>query len=158
MSNLTQKDKIKIYLTSPKLVRRIKYLAARFGKMEFWEDIYHSYCVAILEGKSQNQTLDQFFIDHSRKEGWCRKEGKLIAQIVEYADYKMSLEEFTQMELYEIERVSSLLSGYEKTIFKLFFKYDLLQEEIGDCFGVEASRVSQIIKGSIKRIKEIELH
>lgn len=143
----------KEYLTSKKLQRRLKYICAKFGRIQDYEDVYQSYCVHILEGKGEKQTLDQFFIDYSRKNKWCARD--LPAPLfTEFEDYKCNMHPV--IELKEIDRISSLLSGTEKSIFKMFFKFDLLIKEIADVFDVCPSRISQIINESISRVKERE--
>ena len=139
------------YLTSPKLKKRLRFLCHKYGKQQFFEDIYHDYVVWILEGKGSHQRLDDWFIDYSRKQKWCkRKEVKL--SLPRFSSFDDSLHENgDEREEFDFEPLESL-KGSERGVGFLYFKYRLKQDEIAEIYQVVPSRIAQVLTDIKRRL------
>jgi len=119
------------YLLQDKLRKRFKYLCSKYNKSQEFNDIYQEYCLNILEGKSQHQTLEQFFIDYSRRY-------KLIKnKTCEFIDDLHSgiepLDEFANF-----KNITAHMPEDKRLILFLNFKYGITSAEIADMIGISS--------------------
>lgn len=141
-----------VYLTSPKLISRLKLCFKKFRIRGDFEDFYHDYVVHILMSKGQHQTLDQFSIDQIRK--CIGREGKKkeLFNALNAEDFIYTLEEnpLNISPAYTIF-VKDILKKYKgriRAILMLHYVIGYDQSEISFLFGISAGRVSQIIKAA----------
>ncbi len=146
--------KVKAYLESEKLKDKLKYISIKYGKEEIFEDIYQDYCVHILSGKGSKQTVEQFFIDYSRKKGFYVREGFNDSAAFSLRNKSQSLEDIDFL-IGDCDNIpdgldlEDLLDGHKRSIYILMTKWGFTFGEIAHLFNVSESRVCQIVK-SIK--------
>lgn len=139
------------YLTSNKLKKRLLYICNKFGKQDLFEDIYHDYILHILEGYGQHQTLDQFFLDYSRKKKWINQScEKNILQFCEFDESFIAPATDSCPFLYEH---LGKLKGTERAIAVCHYKYNLQLQELADIFGVDPSRISHLMGPIREKLK-----
>lgn len=141
------------YLLDPKLKRRLRFLCRKFGKQQYFEDIYHDYVVHILEGRGQHQTLDQFFIDHSRKKKWCQRDTVKtpLPKFVSHDQHDFLKGKSKTEDPFKLEPLEAL-KGSERALAFLYFKYGMNQKELGELYQVSESRISQVLKDIKRRL------
>lgn len=139
------------YLTSNKLKQRLLYICNKFGRGDLFEDIYHDYVIHILEGYGQHQTLDQFFLDYSRKKKWVTSNGRSkVIHMCEIQENEITPTVDTCPFLYEY---LDKLKGTERALAVCHYKYNIRLRELADIFGADPSRISQIMKMTRDKLK-----
>jgi len=144
-----------------KLRKRAILSATRKGLAEQSEDLAHDSIVRWLEGKGQHQTVEQSIIDSFR--GTRRKRDAASPQYrrVEARDDDTmdDLENIPGAPIdrdtdSDFERIIQPLEQNDRIVMVLLYVWGLKLNEIGHCFGISESRVSQRIRGIQERISQ----
>lgn len=134
--------------------KRFIFSATRKGFSEFSEDLAHDSLIKWLEGRGKHQTVDQATVDAIRgafgrpgspnyqlKRNVTRPSGSLDAvankssgEVLGYHDY-------------DLERIIETLNSSDRAIAVLIYVWGFKELEVGHCFGVTESRISQRLKG-----------
>jgi hypothetical protein len=131
------------YLTSPKLKQRLYWNYLKYGIPGEFDDFLSEYQLRILEGKSGNQTLDQFTVDHIRSV--LGRAGQKCGLEAPKELNENSLEGELDLAGIHYREVLEKLSGMDRAIFILSYKYGFDQREIAEVFAVNESRISQMM-------------
>lgn len=148
----TKKQIEEIFFKSKKwneLSKRLTFICRKYNKFQFSEDIINSYALHLLEEKGNNQTLEQFFMDYSKKVRWYVR-GKDIEEKKELTKAaplhlckpNAFYEQGINPNLYfDIKRI--------KLRYALVIKlkiYGFFLTEIGEVLGIAPSNVSTMLK------------
>lgn len=131
------------------------------------EDIAQSVLLAFIKNPQSKQTVEQAVIDYVRQNGGRSRGGALRIKLLdrkhclpeEYLSTHSSTTRSTGHELQSFERYLNNLETSDRCIAVLRFVWELSVEEIGYCFGVSDSRISQrltSIQAKISRTLEAE--
>lgn len=126
------------------IYRRFKYILKSYRvKLDHLDDVVQEYFKTILEGKSQHQTLDQFFIDYSRKQRWTYK----TTPLKHYSFDDRLLRHHGSLTPIEVSsKILGIVDTELRIISLLIAKYGFDQVEIAELFGVSPARICQKIK------------
>lgn len=144
------------------LRRRAKLSAVRKGFTEDSDDLAQEVLLSFLEGRGQHQTVDYAVIDAIRRDRGDSRNGRFKPRKRERRPHCELKEHHSIGESHEsrgdFERIIGLLKGGRRAIAVLFFEWELTQKEIGNCFGITESRVSQwileiesVLRGKLSR-------
>lgn len=147
-----------------KIKTRLRSTLSRNGFGSHAEDCAQEYALAILQGKSQRQTTDQFVIDYLRKRfgsartpGFAQRKNRENADSYEQGNYDRSIGSRDGMPLddrLDLRRMGTFLDGRDQEIFRKRFIEGMNEAEIGNQFGFSESWVCQRLKGIQSRIRE----
>jgi hypothetical protein len=140
--------------TAKRFRKRFVLSASRKGFREFSEDLAHDALIKWLEGIGKHQTVDQATVDAIRgtfgrpstlgylaKRAVARPAGSMgeMANISSNAVDPNSEHDF--------ERIIKSLGTTDRAILVLTYVWGFKEIEVGHCFGITESRVSQRLKG-----------
>jgi RNA polymerase sigma factor (sigma-70 family) len=150
--------------TAGRLFKRAKFIAKQKNMGDFSEDLAQDVLKKYLEGKGQKQALDfaivdsiRDFLGDSRTKNF--EEKKAINNMTALHDkkgkliYDMTSEEIVG-EGADFNKIISFLDNSDRAMVVLFYEWGLSLEEIGRCFGVSESRISQKLKEVQERLKK----
>jgi DNA-directed RNA polymerase specialized sigma24 family protein len=142
---VSERIEVSEYLASPNLKKRLNYLCKKYGKGDEVDDVFQEYCLYILDGKSNHQTLEQFFIDYSRRHHWTKN-----LRFQEVYENTEAQEEKEEVEKIEFEKI---LTGTKRAIFVMHSILELETKDIALAFDVSTSRVHQVLREIKKEIR-----
>ena len=141
------------YLESSRLRKRLLLVYQKYNIPGEYEDFYQSYCIHILEGKGQSQTLDQYAIDFLRsKLGRNVDAKKALVGAVEFDDFMKSDLDYGENQVM-CEQIVDRFKGSRRIILILRWKYGFSEKEIAYLFNVSDSRISQTFNELKKEFK-----
>lgn len=144
------------------LRKRVEFLARRFGFSQECEDIAQEACLIFLATENPYQTAFQTFVDALRRIAPRTRGGRVrdpLFDVVE-SDNETALQRLPSRygEICGLsgESFEYLLNGAETTdrcVLILYYVWGLSEKEIGHCFGVTESRISQRLGNVQARIR-----
>ena len=143
-------------LTLEQLYKRAKQHARKCGRDQDADDFAGWLTKRYLEGHSKHQTIRQSFIDYLRGAyGNKIRQGKvnlLSAQSIDHVTL-IADEPFTTI---DVDKMLTKIKadGFERMIIHLKFVWGFTEDEIGKCAGIGGSRISQILKGILEKLRE----
>lgn len=140
------------------------FSAKKFGFGEHAEDLAQEMLLKFLENKETRQTVDQAVIDAIREEfgnpntaGYelrrARDNAIPVDELIDSLTLRGSIGE-TPTSALDFERYLEMFEDMERATICLVFKWGFSLKEVGHCFGVTESRVSQILKDILGRIRK----
>lgn|GEM_PF-5308001 len=145
-----------------KLLSRYRYIARGLGFQGDCEDIAQEAYLGGLKNPHWKQTARQRVIEAIRGiygrtvGGICRD--PLLNRLVDEYEEEIQLSstgssEEARINGYDFKRAVEVLQGEERVIFFLIYVWGFKEKEVGDCFGVSESRISQRLKKIQKNIQ-----
>jgi|GEM_PF-4976727 len=133
---------------------RIQASLQKFGFISDTDDCTQEYCLYMLEGKAQHQTIDQFVIDYLRRtRGDKRVRSHTQRQNFENADsigtgaYEPAhhgyMGSYLETRIDCIGSLRSITNRTDREMSQLFYHYGYNEAEIADHYKVSISRVCQ---------------
>ena len=133
---------------------RIQASLKKFGFVSHTEDCTQEYCVYMLEGKAQHQTIDQFVIDYLRRTRGDKRlrsysqiknfenANPIGAGTHEHAHHGyMGLHLDTRIDV--LRNIRRIKNRTDREMSLLYFHYGYNEAEIADHYQITSSRVSQ---------------
>lgn len=114
------------------------------------QDFASWYIVQILEGKRQHQTFKQAWIDYVRDLTQYNHHKKTKPTFVEFDEKRIPKKDI-ELEFKLVRDVS--LSSRELLVLVLYYYHGWSQVEIGQFFGITDTRVSQIQKKVLSKLR-----
>jgi hypothetical protein len=148
-----------------RILRKRAVASARgYGFAEFAEDIAQEVLLYFSEGRGERQTIDQAVIDAVRRmfgrpgtPGFSRKQSLERAQSIFDEDGKITVAPRSSGSGdhgLDFERITGLLSGDDRMMIILSFRYGLINTEIADLFEVTESRISQRLSDIFSKLRQ----
>ena len=146
------RQEINAYIVNPDIKRRLKIICHLHGKFNYFDDVYQDYCVDILEGKRSKQTLDQCFIDYSRKKKWIMNKSHcrdLRPKFINIDNLHIGVYDKGSIDW---DYILSLLNKDEKELIELYYKFNYTYSEIGGMFNYHETTSRNIINRILNKI------
>jgi RNA polymerase sigma factor (sigma-70 family) len=148
--------------TALRLLRRAKFAARKYWRSEEVDDVAQEVIAAYLKNPESKQTINQAVLDHLRKNGRRTRAGALRVFLPDCLsaaeqDQTSSISDESRSSREHLSIFEPYLYDLKETdrcIAILYFVWGLNEEEIGHCFGVSQSRISQRLIGIQARISK----
>lgn len=145
--------------------KRLAIFMARINRADEADDVLNAFCVSMLEGKSQHQTVDQFAIDYLRassarkgERSYSARQELVFAHSVESPGLASELGFDPRRDVdarIDLERCAKLAGkGIDADIFWLVYIEGFHANEIADHYQVTESRICQRLKRVSQRVSK----
>lgn len=145
-----------------KFLNRAKFVSKKYGYSDEAEDISSEVMLRYVKNPDSKSTVEQVVIDYIRQNGRRTRGGahRISLRECEHPDDFENLSSLcvgpgsTRDNYESFERYLKCLEKEDRVIAVLKYVWDFTGQEIGYCFGVAESRVSQKLKKIQKRISQ----